>query len=225
MLPKRETLLAWLRDAHAMERATIDNLQRQIDRVGDYPQLEAKLKEHLGQSRDQLRRVEDCLHRLGADPSTVKDVTTRLTGIAQTWLAGIASDEIVKNCMATYAFENFEVAAYRALATAARDSGEYDVERVCEEILEEERAMADWLRQHLPEITRQYLQQEATARANGGGMAKAGTMVKEHPIPAALAAAGLGFVIAAGSRGAFKRSERHQLGHRRHGAAHSSASH
>jgi ferritin-like metal-binding protein YciE len=217
MMARRETLLAWLRDAHAMERATIDNLQRQVERTDEYPQLQAKLEEHLDQSRDQLRRVEDCLHRLGTDPSMVKDAATRLTGYVETWLAGMAPDEIVKNCMATYAFEHFEVASYRALAAAAQECGELDVMRVCEEILDEEQAMADWLHQYLPEITREYLRREAKAPANGG-IARAGSMLREHPIPAAIAAAGLGFAIAAGSRGAFRRSGRRQSVQRRRAA-------
>jgi len=198
-MARRETLLAWLRDAHAMERATIDNLQRQVERTDEYPQLQAKLEEHLDQSRDQLRRVEDCLHRLGTDPSMVKDAATRLTGYVETWLAGMAPDEIVKNCMATYAFEHFEVASYRALAAAAQECGELDVMRVCEEILDE------------------YLRREAKAPANGG-IARAGSMLREHPIPAAIAAAGLGFAIAAGSRGAFRRSGRRQSVQRRRAA-------
>lgn len=44
---QRRILQAWLRDAHAMERATVDNLDRQLRRLRDYPELHGKLLEHL----------------------------------------------------------------------------------------------------------------------------------------------------------------------------------
>ena len=69
MNANRETLKAWLRDAHAMERATVDNLERQLRRLEAYPRLREKIGEHLTQSRGQIRRLEECLQRLGAEPS------------------------------------------------------------------------------------------------------------------------------------------------------------
>jgi len=54
-------------------------------------------------------------------------------------------------------FKHMEIAVYRALAAAAKTAGENDVVRICETILPQEQAMADWLDQHLPELVEQYL--------------------------------------------------------------------
>lgn len=201
----RETLKAWLRDAHAMERATADNLERQLRRLNAYPQLREKMGEHLMHSRGHVRRLEACLQRLGAEPSRVKDMATRMTGIAEIWAAGAAADEVVKNCIATYAFEQFEIACYASLAAAAEACGEPEIRRTCEEILAEESAIAHWLREHLPAVTREHLERVA-AGETGTGVTRLGTAIREHPVPAALAAASVGLLVAAGSRAIMRRS-------------------
>jgi len=71
----------------------------------------------------------------------------------------------VKGAMASYTFEHLEIAAYRSLIAAAEAAGDQETKRVCESILKEEEAMADWLAEHIGTITRQYLQREETPGA------------------------------------------------------------
>ena len=66
--------------------------------------------------------------------------------------------------IATYAFEHFELGNYRALITSAEQAGETRSVSVLQQNLREEEEMARWLEQHLPEITRQYLQLDASDR-------------------------------------------------------------
>lgn len=73
-----------------------------------------------------------------------------------------ASDEIVKGAMAGYVFEHFEIASYTALIAAAKTAGDPETARVCEQILVQEEAMADWLATHLPELTEEFLVRDAT---------------------------------------------------------------
>ena len=78
-----------------------------------------------------------------------------------------AHDEIVKASMGSYVFEAMEIAAYRSLIVAAEACGDQETKRVCEGILREEEAMAHWLDEHLPSITRKYLaraEQKLTAK-------------------------------------------------------------
>jgi len=72
-------------------------------------------------------------------------------------------DEIVKNFLSDYAAEQFEIACYRSLVAAAEELGQPEIARTCEDILAEEQAMAQWLAEHIPEVTRMMLQQEARA--------------------------------------------------------------
>ncbi len=39
MTETKKQLVSWLTDAHAMERATIDNIERVVDQMDKYPQM------------------------------------------------------------------------------------------------------------------------------------------------------------------------------------------
>jgi ferritin-like metal-binding protein YciE len=119
----RENLKDWLRDAHAMERATIDNIERLVERLEGHPELSNRYRQHLDESRQQLQRLEQCLGRLGTDASVVKDTATRMLGIFQVYATGATPDEPVKHCLAGYAYENFEIASYTSLIGAAEVCG------------------------------------------------------------------------------------------------------
>ena len=159
---KRDNLIAWLRDAHAMEAATTDNLERLIGRADDYPQLKSQLQRHLEVSRRQREEVEQQLKKLGSDPSTLKDLAMRFTGWMQPFLGALAPDEMPKHCLAAHAWENFEVASYRSMLGAAQELGMGDLQQMCERFIREEQEMAQFLFDQLPQITRQYLQRLPT---------------------------------------------------------------
>ncbi len=61
--------------------------------------------------------------------------------------------------LADYASEHFEIACYRSLIAAAEEAGKPQVAEVCSEILEDEEAMADWIEEQIPEVTRLVLHQ------------------------------------------------------------------
>jgi ferritin-like metal-binding protein YciE len=164
MTASKETLAAWLRDAHAMEHQAIEILEKQTGRLEHYPELRAKVREHLEQSHRQAERVEQCLELLGTDTSSIKTGLGKMTGTVQQLSGLFASDEVMKASIADYAFEHYEIACYRVLSAAASEAGAPEVARICEQNLREEEAMADWLAQRLPEVTRQYLQREATGQ-------------------------------------------------------------
>jgi ferritin-like metal-binding protein YciE len=161
----KETLIEWLRDAHAMEHQAIEMLERQSSRVEHYPELKAQIQSHLVESRWQADQVEKCLERLGSDSSMIKEGIGKFMGNVGALTNSAAGDEVVKNSIADYAFEHFEMACYRSLVAAADELGENEVKRVCQDILEQEEAMADWMQEYLPEVTQQYLRREATSQS------------------------------------------------------------
>jgi ferritin-like metal-binding protein YciE len=158
-------LIAWLRDAHAMELQAIELLEKQAGRLEHYPELLAKVRAHLAQSHSQAERVERCLRQLGAGTSSVKDLAGKMVGATQQLSGVFASDEVVKSVLADHTFEHYEMASYRILIAAAEEAGEPEVARICEEILHEEKAMADWLAGYMPELTRRYLERDAAGEA------------------------------------------------------------
>jgi ferritin-like metal-binding protein YciE len=165
MAVSRENLSAWLRDAHAMEHQAIEILEKQADRLEHYPELRARVRSHLEESRRQAERVERCLHQLGTDTSGLKTAAGKLIGTAQQLSGLFASDEVLKSGIADYAFEHYEIASYKMLIAAAGEAGEHQVGQILEESLREEEAMAAWLDQHLPEVTRQYLHRAAAEQS------------------------------------------------------------
>lgn len=160
METKEKTLLSWLKDAHAMEKAAIDILESQEGRMEHYPMLDEKVSEHLETSRRQAERVKGCIKRLGGDTSVIKQGIAKFMGNVGALTNAGAPDEAVKNGIANYTVEHFEIASYRALVAAAEEAGDDETRRVCEEILQEEEAMAEWLEQNLPQVTQEYLQRD-----------------------------------------------------------------
>lgn len=157
----KETLVTWLRDAYAMEGQAMELLEMQIQRLEHYPQAQDRMRQHLDETRAQQAKLHDCLGRLGADPSGFKESVMRFGANMQGIMHAMASDEVMKHALASYAFEQFESACYQSLSVAAKDAGEHDVARVCDDILRQEQAMAGWLWQHLPQVTSEYLARSA----------------------------------------------------------------
>ncbi len=109
------------------------------------------------------RNMESALGSLGATASTAKDLAAGLMGALQAMSTSVLPDEPVKNALAEYAMEHLEIATYSALIAAAEAAGLMDVSHVCSAILREETAMALWLEDQIPQITRMYLEQTASA--------------------------------------------------------------
>jgi ferritin-like metal-binding protein YciE len=83
----------------------------------------------------------------------------------QSMVHGMASDEVLKNLFALYAFEHFEIASYTSLIAMAEDCGETEVVQTCRQILQQEEATAQKLGGMLVPVTKMYLQREAADMA------------------------------------------------------------
>ena len=95
----------------------------------------------------------------------VKDMAGKVTATAQGLSGLFVSDEVVKASMASYTFEHMEIASYRCLIAAADAVGDTETSRICQQILQQEEAMAAWLKEQLPQVTRQFLQLSETPGA------------------------------------------------------------
>lgn len=153
----REFLISGLIDAHAMESQAISLTTTQADRLKHYPELEVRIREHVRETEGQRDRLVQCLDKFDASPSTLKDAALKLGANLASLTHSMADDEVVKNSFASFAFENFEIAAYRGLIETAHLLREPDVEEVCRQNLAEEERMAKWIHDHLPGLIHQYL--------------------------------------------------------------------
>ncbi len=157
MTKTKQILVTWLRDAHAMEQASVDTLDRLADRLSRNPPLAVRFREHWRESVSQVEHIETCLKSLGSDTSTLKDLTSRFMGIAQAYAVAVLPDEQVKDCLSAYASKHFEIATYVSLGSAARELEEPEIVRMCDEHLEQERAMASWIEEQIPEVTLEFI--------------------------------------------------------------------
>ncbi|OLU27331.1 hypothetical protein BVH03_14000 [Pseudomonas sp. PA15(2017)] len=157
MATKAENLLSWLRDAHAMEQQAEQMLKAQAERLEHYPKLKTRIEQHIEETQGQRESLEGCLERLGEKPSMLKDIAGKLTAFGQAAGGSVMSDEVIKGAMSGYVFENLEIASYTVLIAAAKAAGDRETQRVCEIILPQEEAMAEWIRDHLPELTDAFL--------------------------------------------------------------------
>lgn len=156
-----DNLLDWLRDAHAMEEQAEKMLKGQIERLEHYPVLRTRMEQHLDETYGQQKLLRACIERLGSSPSTLKDISAKLVAFGQSVSGMMVSDEVVKGAMSSYVFEHMEIASYTILIAAAEAVGDVETQRACEQILPQEIAMAEWLKDHLPELTLAFLQRSA----------------------------------------------------------------
>lgn len=153
----RQNYLAWLRDAHAMEKQALTMMEGMASRLENYPQLRARIRDHIQETEGQLAALTRLLDRKGAESSPVKDTVGQVTAFAQSMSGLFTPDEVVKGTLASYAFENMEIASYRILITTAEQLGDAEAVEVLQDSLEQEEAMADWLASHSAQITRSFL--------------------------------------------------------------------
>ncbi len=157
----KDFVIKWLNDAYGMENALIQVLENHAKDAQDHPQVQARIQQHIEETRRHADLVKGCIERLGSSTSTVKSGMSTLMGTVQGASTGFAKDELVKNALADYASEHFEIASYTSLIAAAEALGDLETARVCQEILLDEQAMAAWLEQQIPVVTREMLQTQA----------------------------------------------------------------
>jgi ferritin-like metal-binding protein YciE/nucleoside-diphosphate-sugar epimerase len=148
------TLIAYLRDVHALEGQATELLEAGIERADD-EQLETAFRGHLEETRHHAERVEALLSERGARPSIVKDAALKAGGLNLSIFFGAQPDTTTKLAGFAFAFEHLEIAAYELLQRVAKRAGDEEVVATAEEILAEERRAAErvaasWDRPEIP---------------------------------------------------------------------------
>ena len=145
-----------LKNAHAMENQALSIMRPQASRIENYPEVLARLEQHIRETEGQIQRLDALLDAVGADRSAIKDAALSFTGMMAAVGHTFAPDEIVKNSFANFAFENFEIAAYKSLITLANEAGEARAVASLQQNLQEEVDMAQWLDSNIEAVTLKY---------------------------------------------------------------------
>lgn len=160
----REVFVAGLKNAHAMENQALSIMQPQLNRLENYPELSAMLDPHIRETEGQLTRLEEILDSLSEKASGLKDTMLSASGSMAALTHSAAPDEVVKNSLANFAFEHFEIAAYRSLITTAELAGVQSALPLLEQNLDEERRMAERIDQSLAPTTERFVMLKASGQ-------------------------------------------------------------
>src|SRR4051794_32354559 len=138
----RDQLPHYLADVHALEHQAIGLLENGAKIAGS-PLLAEIYETHLGQTRDQLRIVEQGLDAIGAKPSAIKDAGMRLGAL--NWGGFFAAHPDTPGKLAVFAspFGALEVAGYELLTRVATRAGDNVTAELAQRISGEEQAQAD----------------------------------------------------------------------------------
>jgi ferritin-like metal-binding protein YciE len=140
-----------------MESKALELFERQASRLEEYPEVQAQFQHHLARTERQLERLEQCLDALGEDPSAEEE--SRLD--FQAGMAPVATPpaeaEILHNTFSSYCFEHYEIATYRSLLTLCEIATQRSIVPLLQQSLEEEEAMAKWLKDNISRITKDYV--------------------------------------------------------------------
>jgi ferritin-like metal-binding protein YciE len=152
-----DTYISGLKNAHALEKQAMQLMERQLERIENYPEVEQLLRTHSRETEEQIRRIDELLHSFGEDRSILKDMATALSGNMAAIAHSVMPDEILKNHFANHAFENFEIASYESLITMAEATGHGQHVSALRASLGEEEKTARTLREMTPQLTLKYM--------------------------------------------------------------------
>jgi ferritin-like metal-binding protein YciE len=131
----------YLGDAHAIEEQSISLLERAPKLVQD-AQLESVFADHLAETRDHAELIQERLHALREDSSSLKDAAMRLGALNWSMFFQGHPDTAGKLTAFAYAFEHLEIGGYEQLKRVADRAGDEKTARMVEHILGHERAAA-----------------------------------------------------------------------------------
>jgi ferritin-like metal-binding protein YciE len=163
----KDIYIVGLRNQHAVENQAVELLERQVGRLENYPEMRERMRLHIEESKEQARRLEELLSSLGTSESTLKDTMMSLAGNVMAIGHSTATDEVVKNTFANFAFEHYEIAAYKSLLVLAASISHEAGKSLLETSLKEEQAMADWIEQQIGATTLRYVERTAAGETAG----------------------------------------------------------
>jgi ferritin-like metal-binding protein YciE len=135
-------LVKYLRDAHALEAQALQLLETG-PKIAELPALADAFQEHLEQTREHQRLIDERLSAHGSRPSRFQAGAMRMGALNLGTFFKAQPDTPAKLAGFAYAFEALEIGAYELLARVARRAGDDETVAVAERILPQERAAAE----------------------------------------------------------------------------------
>jgi ferritin-like metal-binding protein YciE len=135
-------LVKYLRDAHALEAQALQLLETG-PQIAEFEALSELFREHLEQTREHQRLIDERLAAHDARPSRFHAGAMRVGALNIGTFFKAQPDTPAKLAGFAYAFEALETGAYELLARVARRAGDEQTATVAERIGAEERTAAE----------------------------------------------------------------------------------
>lgn len=153
-----------LRNAHALETQAIQIMERQVERLENYPDVKAGLQRHIMESEGQKRRLEQIMQKHDISASALKETVTGLAGNIAALGHAFTTDEVIKNSFSNYAYEHLEQAAYMSLIAMAEAAGDQASIPLLQQNLDEEIAFGKACGELVVPTTKRYMQLQAAGQ-------------------------------------------------------------
>lgn len=154
----RDIYVTALKNTHALEMMALQIMERQVERLQHYPEMEQALRRHIDETHGQRDRLEEALQGLDESHSAVKEGVLGFVGNMMALGHTPAQDEILKNAYANHAFENFEIAAYESLLAIVEAAGQQAHASAFQLSLKEEQGMARKVHDLIRPTTLRYIE-------------------------------------------------------------------
>ena len=137
-----EQLVKHIDEAYAMEQNVLRMLDGMISTTDD-PEILDALEHHKMETQRHSDRMKARLEAHDAQPSGVKQVGGILQALAKMPLDMVRGEKAGRNARDGFATEHMEIASYELLRRIAEKAGDEETARVAQEIIGEEKKMAD----------------------------------------------------------------------------------
>jgi ferritin-like metal-binding protein YciE len=138
----QKELVKYLRDAHAIEEQSVQLLESAPGMAGS-DELADVFRQHLEETREQQRLVDERLAAHASGPSRFQAVGMRLGALNIGGFFGAQPDTPLKLAGFAYAFEHLEIAGYELLRRVADRAGDAETAMVAQRICAQERAATE----------------------------------------------------------------------------------
>jgi ferritin-like metal-binding protein YciE len=137
-----DQLVKHIDEAYAMEQNVLRMLDGMISTTDD-PEILDALEHHRMQTQGHIDRMKARLEAHDAQPSGIKQVGGILQALAKMPLDMVRGEKAGRNARDGFATEHMEIASYELLRRIAERAGDEETAQAANEIIAEERAMAD----------------------------------------------------------------------------------
>ena len=156
----RHHLQNHLREAHALEIQSA-NFTKQAKEIADDRFFNEACNRNFEASRKHAAILEQRLTLLGAKPSRIEDSALGFGGWNWNFFFKLHSDTPAKIAGFAYAHEHLKAAGYDLRTRTATRAGDPDTEKICLELVTEQRAMADGVAETFDSVVQTTLNRSA----------------------------------------------------------------